>query len=82
MDKIVKCYHCDSYIQYDDSDLQIAFATGLDGIYIICPVCGKITSSDCNDRPFTVEILKREQEDSYDKIVRCPRCDVWFGVFR
>ena len=40
MDKIVKCSHCDSYIQYDNSDLQVAFAPGLDGIYITCPVCG------------------------------------------
>lgn len=40
MDKIVKCSHCDSYIQYDDNDLQVAFAPGLDGIYITCPVCG------------------------------------------
>lgn len=49
---------------------------------VTCPVCGKITSCDCNDRPFSIEILKKEYEDKYDKVVRCPRCDVWFGVFR
>lgn len=49
---------------------------------VICPACGKITSSDCNDKPFSIEIMKDEHKDSYDKIVRCPRCDVWFGVFK
>ena len=39
MDKIVRCQYCDSYSQYDDSDLQVAFAPGLDGIYITCPAC-------------------------------------------
>ena len=49
---------------------------------VTCPACGKITSSDSNDKPFSIEIMKEEHKDTYDKIVRCPRCDVWFGVFR
>lgn len=49
---------------------------------VTCPVCGKITSSDCNDKPFSIEIMIDKNRDAYDKIVRCPRCDVWFGVFK
>ena len=40
MAEVCKCDYCDSYIEYDSSDYQIAFGIP-NQIYIICPVCGK-----------------------------------------
>lgn len=39
---ITQCEYCDAVIEYDSSDYNIAFGSGLDGIYITCPACGKM----------------------------------------
>ena len=49
---------------------------------IQCIGCNRTLSSDCNDRPFRTEIMKKTREDDYDKITRCPRCLTWNGVYR
>lgn len=47
-----------------------------------CACCGRILSSDCNDRPFRAEIMQKKHENNYDKITRCPRCQAWNGVYQ
>ena len=49
---------------------------------IVCPVCNRIISSDVNDRPFKVEVKKEENEDDYDKLTRCHKCNSWVGAYR
>lgn len=49
---------------------------------VVCVNCGRIISSDRNDRMFRVEVHRKEYEDEYDKITRCPRCHTWLGVYR
>ncbi len=49
---------------------------------ISCVCCGRLISTDSNNRPFRVEVRKKEYEEAYDKITRCPRCQTWLGVFK
>lgn len=49
---------------------------------VICVTCGRIISSDRNERDFRVEVRSEEHEDEYDKITKCPRCHTWLGVYR
>ena len=37
---ITKCDYCGSTIEYDRDDYGVV-VDSIDGIYIICPVCGK-----------------------------------------
>lgn len=49
---------------------------------ILCACCGRILSKDSGEKPFHSEIMHKENEDSYDKITRCPKCLTWNGVYK
>lgn len=62
--------------------VQIKTATQKKRFHISCVSCGRLISSDTNDRPFQVEVRNAENETDYDKVTRCPRCRTWLGVFK
>lgn len=39
---VITCDYCDEYLEVEKKDLQVAFGTYGDAIYITCPCCGKM----------------------------------------
>ena len=50
MANVCKCDYCHSYIEYDESDYEVAFGVP-NQIYITCPVCGKPITVGVADYP-------------------------------
>ena len=69
MADICVCDYCKSTIQYDESDLQVAFGVP-NQIYVTCPVCGKPITVGTADYPNVVsDYSQMWQEDNKMKTV-------------
>ena len=50
MANVCKCDYCHNYIEYDESDYEVAFGVP-NQIYITCPVCGMPITVGVADYP-------------------------------
>lgn len=39
---VIICDYCGEHLEVEENDLQVAFGTYGDAIYITCPCCGKM----------------------------------------
>jgi adenine-specific DNA methylase len=60
--RIQECYHCNSIVEIEKSDMQLLDRTVKNGdYYFVCPCCGAYTIPQEDENGFVIDLVEEEQ---------------------
>ena len=60
--RIQECYHCDSIVEIEKSDVQLLDRTVKNGdYYFVCPCCGAYTIPQEDENGFVIDLFEEKQ---------------------